>query len=255
MKKTKLWALAALVMLPLAATAQKELEATLEADIVSHYIWRGQDLSRLSIQPKAGISWQGLSFTAEGSSGLQANDYREIDLTLGYELGPINIGVTDMWCTGIDAEDRYLYYDPEKGAHKFEGNLGFTCKYFSLQGYCMFWGNDYKIKTGERAYSTYLELSVPFKISDLKFKVTVGGTPMESGGWWEVMERETELGVRETNNRVYEYAEGPACTFAALRCTKELDLGDLRLPIYAEVSANPYLAKAYMFFGVTLKPW
>lgn len=260
MKKTRIWALAALTLLPLAAVAQKEVEATVKADVVSQYIWRGQDLSKFSIQPSASIAWRGLSFTAEGSTGLQEDSYREIDLTLGYELGPINIGVSDYWCTGIDSEDRYLYYDQYKGAHKFEANLGFTCKYFSLQGYCMFWGNDYKIQRStlaslERAYSTYIELAVPFKINDLEFEAKVGGTPMESGGWWDTRTRETEVGERDVNTRVYEYAEGAACTVASLRCTKKLDLGDLKLPIYAEFNANPYLAKAAFLFGVTIEPW
>lgn len=260
MKKTRKWALAALMMLPLAALAQKEVEASIKATAVSHYIWRGQDLCGFSIQPEASVAWRGLSLTAEGSAGPQTDAYQEIDLTLGYKLGPFNIGVSDYWCTGIDPENRYLYYDTKNGAHKFEGNLGFTCKYFSLQGYCMFWGNDYKIQYHsydplERAYSTYIELTVPFKLADLKFEAKVGGTPMESGGTWEVLSRQTELGVRDVNTRVYEYAEGPACCLASLRCTKKLEFGEMRVPIFAEVCANPYLSKAYMILGVSFEPW
>ena len=233
----------------------KDIEASVKADLVSHYIWRGQDLAGFSIQPSASLSWRGLSLTAEGSAGLQKDDYYEMDLTLGYKLGPVNIGVTDMWCSGLDAEDRYLYYNSKLGAHKFEGNLGVSCKYFSLQGYCMFWGNDYKIDSDRRAYSTYIELSVPFRISGIDFEAKVGGTPMESGGWWETRTRQTELGEREVNTKVYEYGEGPSCCLASLRATKDLHFKDVSLPVFAEISVNPYMSKATMLFGISIIPW
>lgn len=231
------------------------VEATVEADIVSRYIWRGQDLAGFSIQPRASVSWRGLSLTAEGSASLQQDDYRELDLTLAYQLGPVNIGVSDYWCSGIDFENRYLYYDAENGPHKFEANLGFTCKYFSLQGYCMFWGNDFKIDSDKRAYSTYIELGIPFRLGDLDWQLTVGGTPMESAGGWEVMERETALGTRDVNTRVYEYADGPACCLASLRCTKDLNFGKLSMPVFAELNTNPYLSKATFILGLSIKPW
>ena len=232
------------------------IEATFEAGLVSQYIWRGQDLSGLSFQPSATVSWRGLSLTAEGSTSIDKDGYRDLDLTLGYQLGPVNIGVTDYWSTGVDTENRYLYYDQHKGAHIFEGNLGFTCKYFSLQGYCMFWGNDFKVNDeNKRAYSTYIELGVPFRLGNLDWKLTVGGTPMESAGWWEEQEHMTDLGLRDVNMRVYEYADGPACCYAALRCTKEFSLGDLRLPVFAEINANPYLSKGYFVMGISVKPW
>lgn len=235
--------------------SSRKLKATIGADIVSHYYWRGQDLAGFSLQPTASLSWRGLSLTAEGSAGLQQDDYHEMDLTLGYKLGPVNIGVTDMWCSGLDAEDRYLYYDTHNGAHKFEGNLGFSCKYFSLQGYCMFWGNDFKIDSERRAYSTYIELTVPFRLGGVDFEAKAGGTPMESGGWWETATRQTILGEREVNIKTYEYADGPACCLASLRATKELRFKDLSLPVFAEINANPYLSKATMIFGITINPF
>jgi hypothetical protein len=241
-------------------TVNNGVEASIKADIVSQYIWRGLDLSGLSFQPTATVSWKGLSLTAEGSTSINQDDYRDIDITLGYQLGPVNIGVTDYWCTGIDVENRYMYFDQHNGAHILEGNLGFTCKYFTLQGYCMFWGNDFKIDpngrayTEDRAYSTYIELSVPFRLADLDWQVTVGGTPMESGGDWETQSRETLLGLKDVDVRVYEYADGPACCSATLRCTKTIGLGNVSLPLFAEVNANPYMSRASLLFGLSIVP-
>ena len=48
----------------MSATAQDKVETTISADIVNQYIWRGQDLGNISIQPTLGISYKGLSLSA-----------------------------------------------------------------------------------------------------------------------------------------------------------------------------------------------
>ena len=235
--------------------SSKELQATVEADVVTHYIWRGQDRGGLSIQPTARLSWQGLFFQADGSAGIQKDDEQEINLSLGYQLGGFNIGVTDYWQTGIDSENRYFYYDEQLGAHVLEGNLGFTCKYFSLQGYCMFWGNDYKLDSNKHAYSTYIELGIPFKLAELDWQITAGMTPMESSASWTTKTVDTLLGIRDVKIKNYDYAEGLACITASLRATKDIDLGDVRMPVFAEINTNPYLKKATLLFGLSIIPF
>ena len=63
--------------------AQDQVEAHLGADIVSDYIWRGQDFGDVSLQPELSVAWKGLSLSAWGSVGLSdKDDARELDLTL-----------------------------------------------------------------------------------------------------------------------------------------------------------------------------
>lgn len=255
MKKMIFLALAAITLSPHAVSAQDEVEANVEADIVTHYIWRGQDKGGLSIQPTATISWQGLYLSANGSAGIQKDDEQEINLSLGYKLGGFNLGVTDYWETGIDTENRYFYYDEKKGAHSLEGNLGFSCKYFSLQGYCTFWGNDFKIDSDKHAYSTYIELGIPFKLAELDWQITAGMTPMESSGWWTTRTVDTLLGTTDIKVKEYSYADGVACVCASLRATKDIDLGDVRMPVFAEINTNPYLKKATLLFGLSIIPF
>ena len=50
--------------------AQDQVEAHLGADIVSDYIWRGQDFGNVSLQPELSVAWKGLSLSAWGSVGL-----------------------------------------------------------------------------------------------------------------------------------------------------------------------------------------
>lgn len=253
----------ALFCLTNVAEAQKKVEANVQADIVTKYMWRGLELGGVSIQPQAKVSWRGLGLRAFGSKGIDNNDTEEFDLELSYNLAGFNIGVIDYWKTGIDVSNRYLYYDRDKGPHKFEGNLGYTCKYFSLQAYCTFWGiddtpykymvvrnelSDDEIRVEEahnRAYSTYIEASIPFRMGGLNWTLTGGMTPFESGG----------PAVEYGNNIRYTYADGPACVKAALRATKELSVGDVKLPIYAEIHLNPYMQTGNFMMGVSVIPF
>ena len=73
--------------MPFTAKAQDKVEASVGADFVSNYIWRGTDCGGVSIQPSMGVSYKGLSLTAWGSVGIDKEDAREIDLTLGYNTG------------------------------------------------------------------------------------------------------------------------------------------------------------------------
>ena len=52
------------------AMAQDEIETTIATDVVNQYIWRGQDLGNVALQPTLGVAYKGLSLTAWGSVGL-----------------------------------------------------------------------------------------------------------------------------------------------------------------------------------------
>ena len=84
------------------------IETTICGDIVSSYIWRGQDLGSAAIQPTLGVGYKGLSLSAWGSYGIaDPADTKEFDLALTYTLGGFNIGITDYWFNvGQDPEAR-----------------------------------------------------------------------------------------------------------------------------------------------------
>ena len=52
------------------AKAQESVEVSAGADVVSSYIWRGQDLGSAAIQPSLSVAYKGLSLSAFGSYGL-----------------------------------------------------------------------------------------------------------------------------------------------------------------------------------------
>lgn len=242
MKKIVLMAM--MIATGINATAQEEMltsdagvgvETTMSSDIVSSYIWRGQDLGNVSLQPTLGIGYKGLSLTAWGSVGLsESADTKEFDLTLGYTYGGLNIGVTDYWFNaGQDPDARYFKYDAHGTNHIFEANIGYDFGFASAQWFTNFAGNDYK-ENGKRAYSSYLEVVVPFKLSAIDWTATAGAVPFSSPLY---------------------ATEGFAVTNLALKATKEIKVTDtFAVPIFAQIAANPCSQKAYLFFGFTLQP-
>ena len=216
--------------------AQDKVETTISGDVVSSYIWRGQDLGNVSLQPTLGISYKGLSLSAWGSVGLtDSNDTKELDLTLSYSIGGFNVGITDYWFNaGLDPDNRYLKYDAHSTNHLFEANIGYDFGLLALQWYTNFAGNDGSNKDGKRAYSSYVEAIVPFSLAGIAWTATAGAVP------WAT----TSYGTT-----------GFAVTNLALRATKDIKITDtFSVPLFAEVAANPCSQKAYLVLGFTLQP-
>lgn len=253
MKKIISLALIALTLLPNIAKAQEEItekafQASAGVDLVSRYLWRGSNLADISLQPKLNAEWKGLSLQIGSNIGFNKEDTQDLDLTLSYSRWGFNIGVTDYWTKDVDPDNRYFHYDSH-GPHQFEANLGYTCNYFSLQAYTMFAGNDFKTN-GNRAYSTYIELSVPFKAGGLDWDVRAGITPMESAGVATTKMVQGLIHEIEVVEKNYMYGEGFTCNVASVRATKTFSFKNFEIPVFAEFSTNPYLQKAYFIAGI-----
>lgn len=230
----------AVVMATAAATgvtAQDNVETTIAADIVNQYIWRGQECGEISVQPTLGVSYKGLSLTAWGSTELSNfGNAKEFDLTLAYTTGGLNIGVTDYWFSknGGDPQNRYFMYNANNTNHVFEANIGYDFGPVALQWYTNFAGNDGVNEDGNRAYSSYVELSAPFKLGGCDWSAAVGAVPFATTSY---------------------ATTGFAVTNVSLKATKDINITpSFTVPVFAGVAANPCSQKAYFLFGMTLKP-
>jgi hypothetical protein len=234
MKKIAIFALG--LVMNMTTYAQDKVETTIAADFVSQYIWRGLDLGDVSIQPTLGVGYKGLSLTAWGNVGLSnSSDTKEFDLTLSYTIGGFNIGITDYWFNlGLDPENRYFKYDAHGTNHLFEANIGYDFGFASLQWYTNFAGNDGLNKDGKRAYSSYVEANVPFKLVKVDWTATAGVVPYATDLYGTT---------------------GFAVTNLALKATKDIKITDsFSIPIFGQVVANPCSQKAYLVLGFTLQP-
>lgn len=217
---------------PVIMCAQDEIETTIGADIVNQYIWRGQELGDVSVQPTLGIAYKGVSLTAWGSVGLSdKDDTKEFDITAAYTIGGFHIGVTDYWFN--TPNERYFAYEAHKTSHVFEANTGYDFGVASLNWYTNFAGNDGVNKDGKRAYSSYFEASVPFKLASCEWTATIGAVPYATS--------------------FYANVNGFAVTNVGIKATKDIKINDhFCIPIFAGITANPSTEKTFFIFGLSL---
>ena len=238
MKKIVLLALGLVAVATTHAQDEKaKVETKVAADFVTQYIWRGLDSGNVSVQPTLGVGYKGLSLTAWGNVGFTSTDTKEFDLTLAYTTGGFNIGITDYWFNaGLDPDNRYFMYNAHSTNHVFEANIGYDFGFASLQWYTNFAGNDGVNESGKRAYSSYFEASVPFKLATVDWTATVGVIPYATTFY-------------------NEWTSGFSVTNLALKATKDIKITDsFSIPIFGQVVANPRTQKAYLVLGFTLQP-
>ena len=234
MKKIAIFTMGIVLGCP--ALAQEKIETTISGDFVNEYIWRGLKLGDVAVQPTLGVGYKGLSLTAWGSYGLSnKDDVKEFDLTLGYTIGGLTVGVTDYWFSeGLDPDARYFKYGAHSTNHVFEASAGYDFGPAALAWYTNFAGNDGVNKSGKRAYSSYVEAVVPFRLATVDWTATAGAVPYAT----------TSYGTT-----------GFAVTNLTLRATKTVKVTDtFSIPLFGQVTANPCSQKAYLVLGFTLQP-
>lgn len=236
MKKIVLLAMGLVVSATTLAQEKEKVETTIAADVVSQYVWRGLEAGSVSLQPTLGIGYKGLSLSAWGSVGLtDPADTKEFDLTLSYTAGGFNIGITDYWFSaGGNPEGRYFMYEANNTNHVFEANIGYDFGVASIQWFTNFAGNDGLNKDGKRAYSSYVEATVPFTLATVDWSATAGAVPFATDFYGTT---------------------GFAVTNLSLKATKDIKVTDsFSIPVFGQVVANPCSQKAYLVFGFTLQP-
>lgn len=227
----KIFSIATLVI-AIVAPVSAEVETTVGADVVSRYIWRGCDLGDAAFQPTLGVSTAGFDLSLWGSTGIvNFTDTKEFDVTLSYGIAGLSVGVTDYWfSTGIEPYGRYFGYKEKETDHVFEAFLGYDLGFASISWYTNFAGNDFKAN-GDRAYSSYCEISAPFSAFGADWTATAGFVASES---------------------VEYVTEGFSVTNLSVTATKELEISDrFSLPISAGLTVNPCSEMAYLTFGLS----
>lgn len=212
-------------------TKKSNFEGSFSTDLVSQYIWRGDNCGDLSLQPSLGVSWKGLSLSAWGNVGISNfKDTKEIDLTLSYTFSNFNVGITDYWfSTGKNPSGKYFNYLAHETNHVFEANIGYDFGFLNVQWFTNFAGNDGTNKSGKRAYSSYLELTAPFRFVKLDWEAGVGIVPYA-----------TTYYKNDTFN----------VTNVNLKATKTFHIKNkISIPVYANVIANPCNGRAYFVVG------
>lgn len=218
-------ALMAALLVPSVASAQDKVETTLQADVVSSYLWRGYNLGSAAVQPTLGIGWKGLSLTAWGSYGfVNTDDAKEIDINLSYEIAGLNVSLNDYFIAAgpTDCPAKYFKFDGEH-YHVLEAGLGYDFGFLSANWYTNVFGDD--------DYASYFELTVPFKLG-IDWEFNVGLVPYKSAYY--------------TNDSF-------TCSNLSLKASKSIPVTDkFSIPVFGQLAANPDNGKFYFAFGFSL---
>lgn len=220
------------IAVPCSVAAQDKVETSVGADLVSGYIWRGQDLGGVSIQPSLSIAYKGLSLTAWGSVGIDKEDSKEMDFTLAYETGGFSISITDFWTVPYGGETNYFHYGAHSTSHVFEAQIGYDFGPLAVNWYTNIAGADGVNEDGDRAYSSYVSLAAPFTLGGLEWTAEVGATPWATD--------------------YYAEADGFTVCDISLATSKEIKITDtFSLPAFGKLSFNPATEGTYLTFGLS----
>ena len=236
MKKIKMVLTTLMLLVGVSALAQDKVQPYLTTDLTNIYIWRGQRLAGVSIQPVAGFKWKCLNLFAWGNAQLTppANEYPEkyeIDILLKCQVTKnLNIGLKDVYTNGR-GDGFFSYGKIGHAAHGVEAVLTYDWKYFVTEWATTILGHDGLNHKGERSYSSYLLASVPFRISHVDFSAIVGVVPYYT-------------------SRYDDNSNGFHINMLSIKAGYDIPLSQkFTLPVYTQFMVNPSSEQAYFQVG------
>lgn len=155
-------------------STQSTWELNFGMDIVSRYIWRGQEYGHSpSLQPEITASWKGFTLGAWGAYKLNGEGMQETDFYLSKTVGPVTIAVWDYWTFHDTLAMDFMDFDKKTTAHVFEIQAlieGGESIPFNFLGSYLFYGSD-------TTKSLYFELQYVNQFKDIDFMAFAGYSP------------------------------------------------------------------------------
>lgn len=156
-------------------------------DVVSSYIWRGQGCGGFSVQPSVAVDvkkarmsvslWGSAELFSKGQSAVNMNEF---DIAVSFNpFKTFTIGVTDYHFFGGNYFTGWRFH--QGASHNLEANLGYDFGPVALSWNTLLTGPDRFVDAtdapvGKRKYSTYVEISAPWKIKSVDCSAAVGAS-------------------------------------------------------------------------------
>ena len=224
-------------------TTTEESPLSLNVDLMSRYVWRGQDFGAApSIQP--GISYSKWGFTLGAWGAYTLNNVntgvQEADLYLSYSVNDMfSVTVTDYFFPDETVDYHYFDYKDKSTGHVFEGTIAFngTEKLpLSILLATNFYGSDARRMnddgtSGTIQYSTYAELAYAFKHFDMfmGFNLTTPDSDKGESGYYGDSFGVVNLGISASRE---------------IKITENFSL-----PLNVALITNPQKEKIYLVAG------
>lgn len=217
--------------------ADSKLKANLSGDLVSSYVWRGiKQAAGVSAQPAVSLSLKEFTLGVWGSTDITSNPHKEIDFYASYSKNNLTLTAMDYWW---DGENAFRYFSSPTGGnvgHSFETSLAYILPQsfpLSISWNTFLFGMANKRYNGQNSFSTYVELSYPFSVKEIAFRMGAGFTP-----WSSTIYNTDKFSV----------------TSLYLGATKEVKITEsFSLPIFANIIVNPTHEDINFVFGLTFR--
>jgi hypothetical protein len=205
--------------------AQEEEESTspfdLGADVVTNYVWRGTKFGGPSIQPYIELGLGNFAVGTWGSFSLNGDDILENDFYLSYSISDLSISLTDYYYQGP-----LFDFSDTSGSHAFEIGAAYSISGFNISaGYVL--NETGADGAGSSGGDLYVEAGYSFK----NFDVFLGA----GNGWYTIEDpgKDDEFGIVNVG----------------LSTSKEIKVGEFKLPVSGSVIVNPQAERAYLVVG------
>jgi hypothetical protein len=220
-----------LVFVNLTLVAQTDtipaISTSVGVDLVSHYIWRGQDYGHVpSIQPGLSATWNDFTLGFWGAFRIAGSGDHEADLYIEKAIGPATFSIWDYWSFGDSTSTNYFNYNKQTTVHLMEAQVmlsGGEKLPFNLVGSYLFYGAD-------PSKSIYFELQYLHSFGKVETQVFAG---FQAKGEF--------------------YA--PQAAFVNVGCTASKSFTitkNWKVPLSLSFIVNPDNKKAYLVAGITI---
>lgn len=204
-----------------------KISTSVSVDLVSHYIWRGQDYGQTpSIQPGLSATWNDFTLGYWGAYRIAGSGDHETDFYLEKTVGLVTFGIWDYWTYSDSISNNYFDYNKNSTSHVLEAQVllsGGEKLPFNLLGSYLFYGAD-------PTKSIYFELQYLHSFGSIDTQTFAG---FQAKGEY--------------------YA--PKSAFVNLGCTASKSFKITKnwsLPLNLSFIVNPDSRKAYLVAGITL---
>lgn len=203
------------------------LSATVSVDLVSHYIWRGQDYGQTpSVQPGLSATWKDFTLGYWGAYRIAGSGDHEFDFYLEKTVGPVTFSIWDYWSICDTTSNDFLDYKKNTTSHLLEAQVllsGGEKLPFNLLGSYFFYGAD-------PTKSMYIELQYVHSFGTIDTQIFAGFQP--KGEFYASKAAFVNVGCSATKS---------------LKMTKNWSI-----PLSLSLNYNPDIQKVYLVGGITL---
>ncbi|MBO4417571.1 MAG: hypothetical protein J5801_05600 [Bacteroidales bacterium] len=233
----KLFVCAAVLFACAFGAAAQDWSVSAGSELTTQYLWRGFAIAESpTIVPTFTLNYENEDFGFEvgycSITELQRSHYLEMDFWAAATFKGITFMALEQGCGN------------NLGLGGYDDNFELTLSYelpFEILPATISWntfvaGDDYNLLADlstKRAFSSYVELDVPFEYNNFSLDATVGATPFRSDLY------DNEGGFKFLN--------------LSLKAGYNLPVGDsFELPVYAQYTYNPLLKANYFMLGCKL---